>query len=205
MVCLSEIRNTNRFHTKSMDEVLKMKINKKICKKKERSGREIPFEMKSIVPKEYLTDLKCNIVDYKNALHILTILFFCLMTSAPLILVPQHDSIKNPSYWYEGMIAVQFSYTLTTTLHRMMECKILFNLDCFASVKTFLLIYGTMMMVIFRGMEKMQNLCDVLFPSCLNISNCVSHLHCHVSENTIKYAMESWYLPFDIQRKFVTA
>ena len=67
------------------------------------------------------------------------------MTS-PLILVPQHDAIRNPEYFYEVIIAVQFSYSLSSTFARMMYCKILFKMDCFLSIKAFIMMYSNLVL-----------------------------------------------------------
>ena len=75
-------------------------------------------------------------------LHFISILAFCLVMSAALTLIPQHDSIKNPHYWYEVVVAVQFSYTISTVLFRMVTCRILFELDCQTSLRSFFLMYS---------------------------------------------------------------
>ena len=66
--------------------------------------------------------------------------------SAPLLLVPQHNAIQNSEFWYEIIVAIQFSYILVTALVTMMECKILFNQNSFTSLRTFGIVYGTSLM-----------------------------------------------------------
>ena len=124
------------YHTEINDKILLLKIQKR---KKKLKNIKI----------EKLQKLKHS--SYWNIFYFISIIAFCLILSSPLILVPQHNAIRNPKYWYEGVIVVQFSYTITATLYRMMSCKILFNLDCFTSYRSFWLIYGTQLvsMVLF--------------------------------------------------------
>ena len=83
---------------------------------------------------------------YWNFLHFISVAVLCILMSAPLLLVPQHNAILNSEYWYEIIVASQFSGTLVTTLVTMMECKILFNQNCFMSLRTFGIVYGTAVM-----------------------------------------------------------
>ena len=83
---------------------------------------------------------------YWNVLNFISITVLCILMSAPLLLVPQHNAIQNSEYWYEIIVAIQFSNTLVTTLVTMMECKILFNQKVFMSLRTFGFVYGTFVM-----------------------------------------------------------
>ena len=85
---------------------------------------------------------------YWSFLHFVSITIFSILMSSALILVPQHDAIKNSEYWYEILIAGQFSFNLSSTLYKMVQCKTLFKLDCFMSIKTFLVFYGSWMLSI---------------------------------------------------------
>ena len=68
---------------------------------------------------------------YWNILKIFIVVILCIVMSSPFTIIPQHDAIKNPKYWYETHIAVYFSFGLTRTIYDMMECKILFNVKSF--------------------------------------------------------------------------
>lgn len=79
---------------------------------------------------------------YWNILKIFAAVILCIIASAPFTLIPQHDAIKYPKYWYETHIAVYFSFMLTLTIYDLMECMFLFEINSFVSLKSFLLNYG---------------------------------------------------------------
>ena len=81
-------------------------------------------------------------VSYWNMIYIIVVLFACVLFSSPLILFPMHDQIENPGYWWETMIHVNLSYTLSSMLVAIYECKIIFK-DVFFkfSLKTFIKMY----------------------------------------------------------------
>ena len=135
------------YHTQINDEILISKIQKRKQKLKNNPWKynsdNFLSHLKQRSRQMYLTLQTSTHSSYWNIFHFISIIAFCLVLSSPLILFPQHNAIKNPKYWYEGVIVVQFSYTITATLYRMMSCKVLFNLDCFTSCCSFLLIYAT--------------------------------------------------------------
>ena len=135
------------YHTQINDTILISKIKKRQKKFKNNSLKyalsEFICYLKERSRQIYLTLQTLTNSSYWNIFNFISIIAFCLILSSPLILVPQHNAIKTPKYWYEGIIVVQFSYTITATLYRMMSCKILFSLECFTSYRSFLLIYST--------------------------------------------------------------
>ena len=91
------------------------------------------------------TDKCCSeVVDgsYWNILKLLVSVILSIIASAPFTLIPQHDAIKYPQYWYETHIAIYFGFGLSRTIYDMMECKHLFQINSFLSLKSFLLIQG---------------------------------------------------------------
>ena len=132
-----------QYHGEINDKKLKAKIKRKTKSSKDKSWKysqeQILLKLKQ---KGFNVTLDVFQSKYWAVLHFISITVFCIVLASPLILVPQHDAIKNPKYFYEVIIAVQFSYTLATTMYRMMQCKILFNVDCFMSIRAFLMIYG---------------------------------------------------------------
>ena len=141
------------YHTQSKDKILISKIQKRKQKLKNNhwkyNSNNFLSNLKQRSRQIYLTLQTLTHSSYWNILHFISIIAFCLILSSSLILVPQHNAIKTPKYWYEGIIVVQFSYTITATLYRMISCKLLFNLDCFTSYRSFLLIYGTQLVSMF--------------------------------------------------------
>ena len=138
------------YHTGKRDEILKRKIQQKIRKKTNSLFKYYFKKLNRVLLQQW--QQKCWTVQkyyetsYFNMLYLILINLFCILMSSPLILVPQHDAIKNPEFWYEGIIAVQFSYTIVTTVATMMECKILFNFNHFFSIKKFGIMYCTLML-----------------------------------------------------------
>ena len=136
------------YHTRNKDDKLKFKIRKKIrqINNKSSNGRFVTFlhGLKQRARDARLTAHKIFRSSFWSVLYFTLIVAFCLVMSAALILIPQHDSIKNPHFWYEGVVAIQLSYTITTVLHRMVACKILFELECLMSWKSFFLMYSAL-------------------------------------------------------------
>lgn len=136
------------FHTRNEDEKLKRKIRSKIRKIKNKSctGTFVTFlnGLKQRTCDARMTVHKVFRSSYWSVLHFISILAFCLVMSAALILIPQHDSIRNPHYWYEGVIVILFSHTITVIFLRMMACRILFELDCLTSLRSFFLMYSAL-------------------------------------------------------------
>ena len=119
-------------------------LQKKISNKKRKFALNLTEEFnltKSITHKYYSPLEKAN-ASYWNIFKILAAVFMCILASAPFTLVPQHNAIKYPKYWFETNIAVYFSFFLTNTIYDLMECRFLFKINSFVSLKSFLLNYG---------------------------------------------------------------
>ena len=141
--------------TKIRDESLKVKLKRKLKKSKRQAekikvgndGFELGAEGKC--PRRCFMLRKYDEYGYWNILYFIPIQIFVILMYSSLILVPQHDAIKESKYWYEVFIAAQFSFSLSITFYRMIECKILFQLDSFISLKSFLIMYFTLAISIF--------------------------------------------------------
>ena len=138
------------YHTEKRDERLKHRFKQKIRKKPKTSFKysykRLICVLRQLKQEKFLPAHKHDENSYFNILYLILITLFGILMSSPLILVPQHDAIKDSKYWYEGIVAVQFSYTIVTTLGTMMECKILFNFNHFFSIKSFGIMYCTLML-----------------------------------------------------------
>ena len=66
------------------------------------------------------------------------ILGLSVLFSTPTVLIPQHNAILYPEYWYEVMISASTVNSLGLVLNTMLECKIIFKEDEFLSLKYFL-------------------------------------------------------------------
>ena len=76
-----------------------------------------------------------------NGLYNILILALCVLFSSPVLLLPQHNSIINPDYWYEIMIVGCLSFGLTQTFDTMMACKLYFKVDSMISLRVFTYLY----------------------------------------------------------------
>ena len=57
------------------------------------------------------------------------ILGLSVLFSSPTVLIPQHNAILYPEYWYEVMISASTVNSLGLVLNTMLECKIIFKED----------------------------------------------------------------------------
>ena len=144
------IKKMARYHNKTKDNDLRLKIQKKIRKNpsilsQHSLKRFFHILIQQCKPKNLVIQ-SFKKTSYWNILHFISITVFCILMSAPFLLVPQHNAIQNSEYWYEAIVAINFSQTLVTALVTMMECKILFNRKGFMSLRTFGIVYGTSVM-----------------------------------------------------------
>ena len=51
---------------------------------------------------------------YWNGFHALSILIVCIVNTATITLIPRHDSLEHPEYWYEIMILYIFGFVCRT-------------------------------------------------------------------------------------------
>ena len=100
------------------------------------------FNSTKLLTHKYHSPLEEANASYWNIFKISAAVFMCILASAPFTLIPQHNAIKYPKYWYETNIAVYFSFFLTNTIYDLMECRFLFEIKSFVSLKSFLLNYG---------------------------------------------------------------
>lgn len=82
-----------------------------------------------------------NEVDYKNIFYVIIVILCCILFSVPTILIPQHDTIKYPNYWYEGMINFHLTYPIHWICIVYMSNEILLQVQCLTSVKSFATLY----------------------------------------------------------------
>ena len=54
-------------------------------------------------------------IRYRSGLHIFTILFGCWLAMSMITLIPRHNSIKEPIYWYEIMFPAGLAISLSIT------------------------------------------------------------------------------------------
>ena len=79
-------------------------------------------------------------VSYWNGLHILGILLLCTLVISVHTSIPRHNSILEPSYWFEVNTPAGMGLFLMTTV-MILECIILTEDDSFASIHHFMRLY----------------------------------------------------------------
>ena len=60
------------------------------------------------------------------------VLSFSVLLSCPTILIPQHDGIKNPEYWFELMINVNLTFNISWVLAALYDVTTLLKLNSLA-------------------------------------------------------------------------
>ena len=111
---------------KSAYKSLKIKVrNKTEIKKRVKKARVLNISVDSHDDKG--KDRKA-VPSYRNFLFSLLILAFSVCLASPVILIPQHDGILFPEYWYELMITANLTYMLGWTLAMLMDIKNFLNM-----------------------------------------------------------------------------
>ena len=63
-------------------------------------------------------------VSYWNLLYVPVILFACTVATFPQAMIPRHNSIIHPAYWFENNLVFGFALLTLTTVY-VLECFIL--------------------------------------------------------------------------------
>ena len=63
-----------------------------------------------------------NLPNYCYMLHLVTIIGVTTVSLVPQTLIPRHNSIYYPNYWYENAIAVAFVGSTILSMRTMLEC-----------------------------------------------------------------------------------
>ena len=82
-----------------------------------------------------------------NVLYIILVLLASILFPLPIILIPQHNHIENPEYWYETIIITCLSGILTLSLETLIYIKYYFELPSMLSFGIFLQLYFVTAMV----------------------------------------------------------
>ena len=66
---------------------------------------------------------------------------FSIVMSTSITLVPQHNVIENPEYWYEPIIIALLGYFVVATAKTQLECSILMKSNWILTWKTFFTLF----------------------------------------------------------------
>ena len=101
--------------------------------------KESEDEFKTGSKKE--TKIVSNSVSYWSFLYILVILVVCLLATSVVTLIPRHNTIFYPEYWYEPMVLFILTAGLRFSLATIAEFYIFTKVEELLSVKTFLKVF----------------------------------------------------------------
>ena len=76
-----------------------------------------------------------------SIVYLIAILMWCLFFSSPILLIPQHNAIKNPEYWYESMLVGALSCFLSITLETVIFIWGYLEIASMCSMRVFLKLY----------------------------------------------------------------
>ena len=79
-------------------------------------------------------------VNYVNGLHIFSVLGICVLLSSPVVIIPQHDAIQFPEYWYELLMTFALTYPIQWTLIAMLDNHFLLKIKDLRSLKVCLIL-----------------------------------------------------------------
>ena len=88
---------------------------------------------------EFLLEKEFKILDevsYLNGLYIFAVMIISIIYSCFLLLIPQHDAIKNPNYWYETGLIIPSVLSVYYVLSILQECNIYFGIKSMLTVRT---------------------------------------------------------------------
>ena len=138
-------RNRN-YHTKSADQELKIKISlrKYLRESTLPSRKHVKTKLGLILPMLISNGKTSGWV----VMYVFGMVILCILLSSPLILIPQHNVLRFPEYWYEPFVTINMSYSLAISLKTMLDCKIILKLDSFMSLKFFIKFYAIIVSLI---------------------------------------------------------
>ena len=76
--------------------------------------------------------------NYLNFLYIFVMIGSCTLLTSVVTLIPRHNSILYPVYWYEPMIMMSMTFLVKGTANVMLDCVIYFKAKFFFSMRNYL-------------------------------------------------------------------
>ena len=97
-------------------------------------------EQDSEDPVDDVIDSKWKTASYINGLHAFSVVVVCTLLSSPVILLPLHDAIQFPEYWYELLLTFSITYPVHWTLLMMLDNQYLLKIRQLLSPKSCLIL-----------------------------------------------------------------
>ena len=76
-----------------------------------------------------------------NFLYLFIIIVSSTLLSMPITLIPLHNSIEFPEFWWEIIIPFSLGSGVFVAVNLVLECQMIFNFECFKSLKVVLRLY----------------------------------------------------------------
>ena len=102
------------------------------------NGKETPRKQCSIISnRRMVRKSSYSNINRWSVLHVFTILFCCALVMSIMTLIPRHNSILEPSYWFEINITASTAYFLITSMI-VLDFRILFERNSFVTIRFFM-------------------------------------------------------------------
>ena len=88
------------------------------------------------------TDENSRSATLLKGVYLIAILVLCVLLSSPILLLPQHDAIRHPEYWYESMLVGVLSIDVTITLETLVIVWGYLKIDSMISFPVFMKLYA---------------------------------------------------------------
>ena len=120
-----------------------MEINYEIVEYLTKFIPTVDISMESSVGKEAILDdtKETNSNSVWIILYLFQILILCTIFSFPVLLIPQHDSVQLPQYWFETIILGLFTQILSWPLDTIIVIKDYLRANSFVSIQVFIKLY----------------------------------------------------------------
>ena len=93
----------------------------------------MPKLLKSLLQTEFQI---LDNVSYWNCLYLFASLAICTIYACILLIIPQHDVIKEPKYWYELIFIYVSTIPIYCTLANLQDCHIAFGIESMLTFRT---------------------------------------------------------------------
>ena len=142
---MTKLQPMKTYHTAKADRRIKKKVS---GRKLQRKPKIFLNEYIQANSKHVLTSLisNCKTLGW-IALSILCMILLSIILSSPITLIPQHDVIRFPEYWYESFFIVNLSYSLTVSLKTVIEWKMIVKIKSSDNFKFFMKSYVMLVML----------------------------------------------------------
>ena len=106
-------------------------------------------------------------ISYWNGIYVFAVLCYCILFTSLLILIPQHDAIEHPQYWYELILIFSLGFPFHLVFSTLQVCNIIFKIKCMTSIET----VARLFLASILGFVLPYLLCYVVWSTCLGYNH----------------------------------